>query len=880
MFGVPVAIGLAGILFLDARRIWQHELAQVGSARRAEDSTAEPLRHEAWQVANVIEVGVSQYYGFDRIRWNRKLVPVSKPQLLQTLKKAAIDEQTVTLVLEQVLRAGHRSGRAEKRQSGHSVRIAGPEPAILSPMVPVSRLCTALCLCAATLTVAGLSAQTSTRALSIDTIYSPERRVDFTGSPQTALRWLDDGTYLQTRRTATGIEWLRIAAATGTSSPLFDRARLESALAALPGISPEVARRGASDPTFNLKYSAAFVVLDDDLYHYDFGSTIASRLTNAAGSEDEPTFSPDGRWVAFVRDNNLRVVEVATRQERALTTDGSPDVLNGKLDWLYQEEIYGRGRFRGYWWSPDSARLAFLRLDERPVPEYTVVDDIPYRPTVEVTDYPKAGDANPHATLGIASLSDAGVTWVDLASYPIDDRLIVEVDWVPDSSALLFQVQDREQRRLDLNLVDVGSERPRRVLQETTSAWVNVNGNPVWLRDGTFLWLSERSGFKHLYRYRRDGTLVQAVTNGSWEIRTFHGVDEDRGFVYFEAGMERNIDTDVYRVGLDGSGLTRLSRSAGTHRARFSPSYSLYLDMWSSATMPTQVRLHGADGAEIRVIDANDVPALREYRLSVPEFLEVRTRDGFVMDAMMIKPPNFDSSRRYPVYQFTYAGPGTPSVRNSWGGSTYLYHQLLAQQGIIVWILDNRSASGKGAASQWPVYQNLGALELRDLEDGVAWLRRQPYVDASRIALHGWSYGGFMTAYALTHSTSWAAGIVGAPVTDWRNYDTVYTERYMRTPQNNADGYRQSAPRFAADKLQGRLLLIHGGIDDNVHRQNSEQFVYELQRAGKTFELMIYPRQRHGISDPRLNEHLRQTMFDFITRALGADTAPRLPGSR
>ena len=285
------------------------------------------------------------------------------------------------------------------------------------------------------------------------------------------------------------------------------------------------------------------------------------------------------------------------------------------------------------------------------------------------------------------------------------------------------------------------------------------------------------------------------------------------------------------------------------------------------------MRLHDAGGTEVRAIDANPVASLADYRLSTPEFIEVSARDGFVMDAMMIKPPDFDPSRRYPVYQLTYAGPSTASVRNAWGRSTYMYHQLLAQHGVIVWVLDNRSAGGKGAEAQWPIYGNLGELELRDLEDGIAWLKQQSYVDASRIALHGWSYGGFMTAYALTHSTSWAAGIVGAPVTDWRSYDTVYTERYMKTPQNNPEGYRKTAPRFAAANLHGRMLLIHGGIDDNVHRQNSEQFAYELQQAGKSFEMMIYPRQRHGVTDPRLNTHLRRLMFDFIMGAVGGTPA-------
>ena len=234
----------------------------------------------------------------------------------------------------------------------------------------------------------------------------------------------------------------------------------------------------------------------------------------------------------------------------------------------------------------------------------------------------------------------------------------------------------------------------------------------------------------------------------------------------------------------------------------------------------------------------------------------------------MIKPPDFSPTRRYPVYQFTYAGPGLAQVRNQWGGSQYIFHQLLAQQGVIVWILDNRSAGGRGVESQWPVHGRLGELELRDLEDGITWLKQQAYVDASRVMISGWSYGGFMAAYALTHSTSWSAGIAGAPVTDWRDYDTIYTERYMKLPKENAEGYRRTAPRFAADQLKGRLLLLHGTMDDNVHVQNTLQFSYELQRAGRPFEMMLYPRSRHGISDPRLNLHVRRLMFDFIMRSL------------
>ena len=737
-------------------------------------------------------------------------------------------------------------------------------------MVPAFRRSACLCVGVAAL-AATTSAQAPPRPLTIDAIYDPDRPVDFSGTPATNLRWIDEGSYLQSRRTGRGVEWLKVDAASGASTALFDPSRMATALAAVPDVGLEEAseRARSNNQIFNPSRTATIVTIDDDLYLYDFTSNAATNLTSVAGSEEEVTFSPNGRLVAFVRGNNLHVVDLGTQREVALTTDGSPDLLNGKLDWLYQEEIYGRGRFRGYWWSPDSTRIAFLQLDERPVPKYTVVDDIPYRPNVEVTEYPKAGDPNPLAKLGIAAVAGGAPLWVELGGYPASESLIVDVDWVPDATSVSYQVQDREQTWLDLNLAEASSGRSRTLFRETTKAWVNANGSPVWLKDGSFLWFSERSGFKRLYHYRVDGTLIRAVTDGAWDVRTLYGVDEARGVLYFDAGARRHVDTDIYRIGLEGNALTRLSRTEGTHRAVFNPSFSQYIDIWSDVTTPRQVRLHRADGAEIRVIDRNPVASLTQYRLSKPEFIEVRARDGFVMDAMMIKPPDFDPARRYPVYQLTYAGPASAYVRNQWGGSTYMYQQLLALNGVIVWVLDNRSAGGKGAESQWPIYGNLGELELRDLEDGIGWLKQQRFVDASRIALHGWSYGGFMTAYALTHSTSWAAGIVGAPVVDWRNYDTVYTERYMKTPQNNPEGYRKTAPRFAAASLHGRMLLIHGGIDDNVHRQNSEQFVYELQRAGKSFEMMIYPRQRHRVTDPRLNKHLRQLMFDFLMRTVG-----------
>jgi dipeptidyl-peptidase-4 len=712
-----------------------------------------------------------------------------------------------------------------------------------------------------------------TPTLTVDAIYHPDRRVDFSGPPVPEPSWLDPATYVIAQRQGGRTEWLKVDAVSGRSTPLLQSDSFERALRSVPGVSGDdvgrVLRSGGL--SFNSTRTGALLTLDDDLYYYDVAAARVTRLTRGAGEEEEATFSPDGKLVAFVRANNLHVVTVASPRERALTSDGSAELLNGKLDWLYQEEIYGRGRFRGYWWSPDSTRVAFLQLDERPVPAYTVVDHIPYRPALEVTDYPKAGDPNPKVRLGISRADGGKPAWTDLQEYGNAEILVVNVDWTPDSRHVVHQVQNREQTWLDLRLADAEDGKARRVLRETTPAWVNENGNPMWLPDGSFLWPSERSGFKHLYRYKPDGSLVRQVTSGPWEVRTLYGVDRNSQ-VYFTAPERDALSTDIYRIGLDGSGLTRLSRTPGSHRAIFNPDFTRYVDVWSDVTTPSQSRLHGADGTELRVLGAGSNAALAALRMSKPEFVQIKARDGFPLDAMLIKPPDFDPGRRYPVYQFTYAGPGAAQVRNRWGGSEYLFHQLLAQHGVVVWVLDNRSASGKGAQSQWPVYGRLGELELQDLEDGIAWLKQQSFVDATRIVLSGWSYGGFMTAYALTHSTSWAAGIVGAPVTDWRDYDSIYTERFMKLPANNEDGYKRTAPRFAASQLHGRMLLVHGTMDDNVHMQNSVQFAYELQRAGKSFDAMIYPRSRHSFSDPRLTTHLRQLMFDFVMKTVGGNT--------
>ena len=732
-----------------------------------------------------------------------------------------------------------------------------------------------LSVAATLLVLTAQPARAQDRLLTIDDIYDPVKRVNFDGKPAPNLVWLKDGThYLQAMPGASAgtFQLMRVNAATGEAAPFHDAARMERALAALPGVKAEDARRLARQRSYQLDaaQTAALINHAKDLFYYSFAENRAARLTDDAAEESIEEFSPDGKMVSFVRGNNLYVVDVSGGgRERALTGDGGPKVLNGILDWVYQEEIYGRGNFKAHWWSPDSARIAYLRLDESPVHEFTVVDHIPARQELEVTPYPKAGDPNPLVRIGVVGAAGGATKWLDTSKYKEIDHLIVRVGWKPDGARVVYQVQDREQRWLDLNYGSPQDGKTTTLFRDRTKAWIEpADEGTFWLKDGTFLWLSDRGGRRHLYHHDANGELIRPVTSGPWEVRSVAGIDQAKGVVYFLSSERSPTADHPYRIRLDGTGLTRLSKREGSHRVSLNPTHTHFFDLWSDLNTPTQTRLHAADGAEVRVVEANPVEALRQYRLGKPEFLQVKTRDGFPMEAMLIRPPDFDPAKKYPVLSFTYSGPQAQQVRDRWGGATYMWHQMLAQKGYVIWVVDNRSASNKGAETAWPVHGNLGELELRDLEDGLAWLKGQPYIDGTRVGLWGWSYGGYMTAYALTHSKSFKLGIAGAPVTDWALYDTIYTERLMRTPQNNPEGYRKSSPLAAAKNLHGKLLLIHGTIDDNVHLQNTVKLAYELQKAGKQFDLMLYPKSRHGVTDPLLVKHMRQMMTDFILNNL------------
>ncbi len=701
-------------------------------------------------------------------------------------------------------------------------------------------------------------------------LYGPDA-LDF--SPDLpSVRWLPGGAeYLAGSGEGTDRTWTVFDAATGASRPLHDAEALASALSTDLSLDGEEAARLALPARLNLAPDAGRFLLEaaSDLFLWDPAASALTRLTRTPEPEELARFSPDGNRIAFVRDNDVFVVDLAGAELR-LTTGGGPDLLHGKLDWVYQEEIYGRGNFLAHWWSPDGSRLAYLESDESDVPRFTVVDHLPTHLDLEVYAYPKAGDPNPRVRIGVVPTAGGDTVWMRPTGYGTQEMLIVDVAFGPDGD-LWFQMQDRTQTFLDLHRADPRTGETMRVLREDAGPWTNNLGPPRFLTDGGFLWLSERTGFAHLYRYDAAGELVGALTEGEFEVRRFHAVDEDAGAAWVSGTLRTSLGSDTLRVALDGSGVLRLDEASGTHQAMFPEEAPVnrFVRVSSGLDSPPRMTLRDAsDGSELRFLGGGEVPALGQFDISPPELLQVEARDGVALEAMLIRPHGFEVGREYPAWVHVYGGPHAPQVRNRWGGARGMWFQFLAQQGIVVFVVDNRIASGKGVRSTWPVYGNFGDQELNDLVDAVDWLGAQDFVDAARIGVDGWSFGGYMTLTALTKSDRFAAGIAGGSVVDWRDYDSVYTERYMSTPDENPAGYEKSSVRPYADQLHGELLMIHGTMDDNVHMQNTLQFTHDLQKAGKPFSLMLYPSQRHGVRDPAQTLHLRRTMSDFILRTM------------
>ena len=604
-----------------------------------------------------------------------------------------------------------------------------------------------------------------------------------------------------------------------------------------------------------------------DYFLYDIASKSLIKLFDF--QVQEPTFSPDGTKIAYAKENNLYVYDVASKKSTAITTDGKKNaVINGITDWVYEEEF---AFVRAFDWSKDSKKVAYIRFDESAVPEFSMsMFHKDLYPTIETFKYPKAGEKNSVVSLHIYDAAANATKKVDLGNY--NDFYIARLQWTNDNNVLSAQVLNRHQDNLDLLFVDGTTAVAKVVLNEKDKAYVDVTDNLTFLKDNSFIWTSEKDGFNHIYVYDKTGKLKNQVTKGNWEVVSYYGLDEKTKTIFYQSTENGSINRDIYRIGLDGKNKLRLTSKVGTSAATFSPNFQYFITTFSSNLQPTTYTLNEAKtGKEIQVIENNQALAdkLKAYNLPAKEFFVLKTAKGNELNAWILKPKDFDPSKKYPVFMYQYSGPGSQQVNNDWNNGDDYWFLSLTQQGYIVACVDGRGTGFKGADFKKVTQKELGKYEVEDQIDAAKVIGAYPYVDASRIGIFGWSYGGFMASNCIFQGNDvFKMAIAVAPVTNWRFYDSVYTERYMQTPQENASGYDQNSPINHVDKLKGKFLLIHGSGDDNVHVQNSMQMMEALIQANKQFDSQIYPDKNHGIFCGKTRIQLYNKMTNFIKENL------------
>jgi len=604
-----------------------------------------------------------------------------------------------------------------------------------------------------------------------------------------------------------------------------------------------------------------------DYFLYDIASKSLAKLFDF--QIQEPTFSPDGTKIAYAKENNLYVYDVASKKSTAVTTDGKKNsIINGITDWVYEEEF---AFVRAFDWSKDSKKLAYIRFDESQVPEFSMsMFHKDLYPTIETFKYPKAGEKNSVVSLHIYDAVGNATKKVDLGNY--NDFYIARLQWTNDNNTLSAQVLNRHQDNLDLLFVDGTTAAAKVVLNEKDKAYVDVTDNLTFLKDNSFIWTSEKDGFNHIYLYDKTGKLKNQITKGNWEVVTYYGFDEKNKTIFYQSTENGSINRDIYRIGLDGKNKVRLTSKVGTSAATFSPNFQFFINTFSSASQPTTYTLNESKtGKEIQVIENNQALAakLKSYNLPTKEFFVLKTAKGNELNAWILKPKDFDPSKKYPVFMYQYSGPGSQQVNNDWNNSDDYWFASLTQQGYIVACVDGRGTGFKGADFKKVTQKELGKYEVQDQIDAAKVIGAYPYVDASRIGIFGWSYGGFMASNCIFQGNDvFKMAIAVAPVTNWRFYDSVYTERYMTTPQENASGYDQNSPINHVAKLKGKFLLIHGSGDDNVHVQNSMQMMEALIQANKQFDSQIYPDKNHGIYGGATRIQLYNKMTNFIKENL------------
>ena len=717
---------------------------------------------------------------------------------------------------------------------------------LVSPLFPVAL---------AVLLAGSLVAQaTQAPVLTVHSIWGTREFASDLVSPT----WTKDGAAYTTIETdsAGHTDLYRVDAVSGRKERLVRGADLVPPGAALPVAIEEY--RFSSDGTRLLIFTNSARVWRQSTkgtyYVWDLPARRLIPVSAQPGYQMFAKLSPDGRMAAFVRANNIYVTDLTTGAETAVTADGNDNVINGTSDWVYEEELDLRDAFR---WSADGRRIAFWRLDQTAIRPFYLLNADSLYPELVPVRYPKAGMPNSEVKIGIVDLASRQTTWVDLGGDK--DIYVAAMDFAGSSNEIWLTRLNRHQNRLDLLLADTQRGASRVIMTDRDSAWVDHN-QPRWIDGGKqFLFVSERDGYDQVYLFNRDGSLVRRVTPGGWDVLQVYGVDEKKRVLYCSGAIDGPLRRPLVRIGLDGQSLTRISPEPGSHGIEFDPTFQLYADTYSRSGIPPVQTLRRADGRLVRTLADNAALAAKVTALGLvrPEFITLKTPDGVELNAWIIKPKGFDPSRRYSLLMNVYGGPGSQTVTDSWGGANYLWHQMLARDGYLVASVDNRGTGGRGARFMKLTYLHLGRYESADQIASARWFAAQPYVDPDRIGIWGWSYGGYMSSLSMFRGAGvFKAALAVAPVTDWRLYDTIYTERYMRTPLENPAGYAEGAPLAYADSLKGHFLLVHGTGDDNVHFQNSVRLVERLEAANRQFDMRIYPNKTHAIAGGNTRENL------------------------
>lgn len=609
--------------------------------------------------------------------------------------------------------------------------------------------------------------------------------------------------------------------------------------------------------------------LNGDLYYYQLSSKTAKKLTNTREFETDATISPTGRYVAFIRNQNLFVLDIASGKETRLTTDGGGDIKNGMAEFVAQEEM---GRMTGYWWAPDDSKIAFTRTDESGVAE--VVRNEIYADEIKLFNqrYPYTGTANAKIQLGVVTLKDGSVNWLPHGDN--EDIYLPRVEWTKSARYLSYQWQSRNQQQLELRLVDLSNNQQKVLLSERSKTWLNLHDDLHFLdNEQGFIWASERDGYKHLYHFDFNGKLLRQLTSGNWVVDELDAVNEKQGMLYFTGRKDTPLERHLYQVSVKDGNIKRLTEAGFDHALVMAKDGSSFIDSFSNVSTPTKVALRGLDGKVLTWLEQNELNsshALTPYHaeLTVPRFGTLKADDGQTMHYRLFAPKTLDQDKKYPVIVSVYGGPHAQRVTNSWSARD-LYLHYLVQQGYLVFQLDNRGSYNRGKAFEDPIYLKLGEVELNDQIRGVEYLRSLPYVAADKIAIYGHSYGGYMAIMAMFKAADYfAAGVSGAPVTDWALYDTHYTERYLGHPEQNAKGYTDSAVFPYTDGLTGDLLIYHGMADDNVLFTHSTKLYKQLQDKGLLFDMINYPGSKHSMFGQPVQTHLHKSITQFFDRHL------------